>query len=271
MDKIDLFEHSDYRDFLTAEFPTKGPGRGGRSSLAEHLRCELSFVSLVLNKRAHFSSEHAFSTGEFLKLTPDEMEFLLLLHSLTKAGSTKLRAFYRQKIDSILKTRMEIRERVKAQQSMALQQQLEYYSHWTYTAVHMCLLNPRLNTVQAISSYLDISPERTKRILEFFVSNGLADNDHRGYRSGPVRMHIDSASPLVGRHHTNWRLRTLEKLADPRGDELHYSLVLSISRKDSERIKAILLDSIQRTETVLKESGDEAVYSMAIDLFEVGK
>ncbi|HAR43654.1 MAG TPA: hypothetical protein DCS07_13655 [Bdellovibrionales bacterium] len=271
MDKTNLFDHRDYRDFLASQLPAKGPGRGGRSGLAEYLHCELSFVSLVLNKRAHFSAEHAYATGEFLNMTPGELEYFLLLHSATRAGSSKVRSFFEQKINLQLKKRMEIRERVRVEQTMGLEQQLEYYSHWAYTAVHMCLLNARLNTAQAIASYLDISLAQTKKILHFFVTNGLAENGDKGYRSGSVRMHIPADSPLVARHHANWRLRALDSLSNPKTDDLRYSLVLSVSRKDADRVKALILDMIQKTEPILKESGDEAVYSMSLDFYEVGK
>ncbi len=109
-----------------------------------------------------------------------------------------------------------------------------------------------------------------KKILEFFLANGLAKQESGGIHSGTIRMHIPADSPLVARHHSNWRLRALETLSSPVPRDLHYSLVMSVSQKDVERIRALFLDAIQKAEPILMGSEDEAVYNLSLDLFEVG-
>lgn len=270
MKKTLIYDYLDYRNFLAEQFPSKGVGRGGRSALAQFLNCELSFVSLVLNKKTHFSFEHAFSVAEFLKLTPQETEFFLLLVSKNRAGSKKLEAYYESKLAALLEKRTAIRDRIQTDQTLGLEQQLEYYSHWAYTAVHMCLLNRKLNHAEEIAKYLGVPVVQIKKILEFFLSTGLAKQEGGGIHSGPVRMHIPNDSPLVSRHHANWRLRSLETLSGPKPGDLRYSLIMSVSKKDAERIRALFLDAIQNAEPIFMNSEDETVQSLSLDFFEVG-
>ena len=168
MDNSHIFEHLDYRDFLRQHFPPKGEGRGRRSALAKSLGCEISFVSLVLNKHAHFTGEHVFATADFLGLTTGEIEFLLLLFSWNRAGSKKLETYYRRAMDAILAERGKIKNRIESRHVINLEKQLEYYSHWAYTAVHMCLLNPKINSANQVAEYLGLSIAQANRILEFF-------------------------------------------------------------------------------------------------------
>jgi uncharacterized protein (TIGR02147 family) len=266
-----VFEYLDYRALLAARLPAKGEGRGQRSRLAKYLGCELSFVSLVLNKRAHFALEHAYGSSQFIEMAGDELEYFLLLFQKNRAGTKALEQHFDRKMNDLKKRRRDISARVDNQKSLALDQQVQYYSHWIYTAVHMCLLNPELTDAEKISRYLSVSQQQVKVALEFMLNCGLAVRDSKGYRSGPVKMHIPADSPLVNRHHVNWRLRALERLSNPAPDDIHYSAVLSASHETMETIRTFVLGLIEKAAPVIGAAADEAVYSFSIDLFEIGE
>lgn len=63
---LTVFDFDDYKDYLKAAMPSTGKSRGQRSKLAETLGCQLSFLSLVLNKSdTHLSLEHGKSVCDF--------------------------------------------------------------------------------------------------------------------------------------------------------------------------------------------------------------
>ncbi|MEK6772818.1 MAG: hypothetical protein AABY64_02655 [Bdellovibrionota bacterium] len=50
-------------------------------------------------------------------------------------------------------------------------------------------------------------------------------------------------------------------------EDLHYSSVISVSKEVAQKICDIFLESIQSTEPVIKDSYDEEVFCLSLDLF----
>ena len=264
-----LFDFKDYRVFLKSALPVKGPERGARNRLAEALRCQKGFVSQVLSGRSHFSLEHGIKISRFLGLGAVEEEYFLLMLHRDRAGSKDLEKFYDKKLSEILDRRKEIKERIRSSSDLSEQDQMIYYSSWHYTAVHMCLLVPELQTRASMSAFLGVQPQIIAKVLDFFLQVGLAQQRGDHFTAGPTRIHLPSDSPLIAKHHTNWRMRAIDSLDAPKEQDLHYSLIMSISDQTAEKIRDLLLNAIQAVEPVMKESEDKAVYSLCLDLFSV--
>ena len=267
----DLFEFKDYRKYLESALPVSGEGRGSRNRLAEALNCQKGFVSQVLGGAVHFSLEHAVKISRFLNHDSNEEEFFLLLVHLGRSGSHDLSLFYEKRIKTILEKRKQIKERIKAESGISEADQMLYYSSWHYTAIHMCLMVPSLRTQKAICEYLGLSNEIVSRVLSFFIQRGFAEKKGNEFFAGPTRIHLPADSPLISKHHGNWRMRAIHSLDHRRSHDLHYSLVMSLSEEAAEKIRRILLHSVQEIEPVLKVAKDETVYTLNIDLFNIFK
>lgn len=265
----DLFEFKDYRAYLKAALPTSGKERGSRVRLADALGVQKGFVSSVLHGNAGLSLEQALKTSSFLSHSPEEREYFLLLVQFARAGSKDLSDYFETKLTEFQKRRNEIRERIQTKKSLSEPDQVRYYSSWHYTAVHMCLMIPQLRTPQAIAAYLHVPLPVVSRVLEFLVETGLAAQIGGKYSAGATRIHLPSESPLVARHHANWRMEAIRSTdRDAKGD-LHYSSVMSISKDAAEQIRKILLNSIQAMEPIIRDAKDEGVYVLTTDLFEL--
>lgn len=148
-------------------------------------------------------------------------------------------------------------------------QRMAYYSTWHFTAVHMCLVNPQLQNRRAIAEFLKLPQETVSRTVDALLEMGLAEQKGHHIVGNYDRLHLPSDSPLVHKHHANWRMRAIHALDLQRSQDLHYSLVMSVSHEAAEKIRALLLNAIQSLEPVMKEAKDEAVYAVAVDLFDV--
>lgn len=262
-----VFEFDNYRDYLKHALPVSGPGRGSRSRLAEALGCQNGFVSLVLSGAAHFSLEHAAIISRFLRHEADEQDFFLLLVHRERAGSKELETYYLERIKQILEKRREIKARIKEKSSLSDKDRQTYYSSWHYTAVHMCLLVPGIRTKEKISHFLNVRTQTVSEILGFLVYVGLAVQKGDQFVSGPTRMHLPADSPLISKHHSNWRMRAIESLDHSSRQHLHYSSVMSLSHDAAEKIRSLLLQAIQECEPVIRDAKEETVFALAIDLF----
>lgn len=122
-----------------------------------------------------------------------------------------------------------------------------------------------------MSDFLNLPVEIVSQVLSFFVRRGFAEQKGNEFFAGETRIHLPEDSPLVSRHHANWRMKAITSLDDKRPNDLHYSLVMSLSEEAAEKIRTILLQSVQEIEPVLKVAKDETVYALNIDLFHILK
>lgn len=247
-----------------------GESRGMRTQLAENLGCNIGFISQVLGGDANFSLEHAMIIADFIKLTGQEREYFLLLVHLEKAGSKKLQDYYQKHIDEIVQKRAEIKSRVHTTKNLSEKDYLLYYSQWYFVAIHMLLSIPEFQTKQSVSNKLHLDSAIVDEVITFLVEKNLVIEDKGRFKTGPTRIHLNRSSPLISKHHTNWRLEALKTLSIKNEKNLHYSSVITMSATDAKKIKDILLKALEEVEVILKPSPDEEIFSLNFDMFELG-
>ena len=84
-----------------------------------------------------------------------------------------------------------------------------------------------------------------------------------------IIIHLDKNSPMIYKHHTNWRLEGIKALESQNNDNLHYSSILAIAREDAQKIKQMLLKALEDIEPVVAPSPEEELYSLCMDLFKL--
>lgn len=267
---IEIYRYSNYRDYLSDCFPAKGSGRGERKRLADFLGCQPGFISLVLSEKSDFSLEHGMQICEFLSLNAEEKNFLILLIQKDRAGSVTLRKHFEIQIKAIQKDRKEIKSRITTTHTLTFEEQLQYYEGWLFTAIHMCTLIPHLRTPAAMKEYLNIPLHQIKEVLETLLKLGLVSLQSGQYFSTQKRIHLGDQGLALKKHHSNWRLQSIQSLDQKNEDDLHYTSIMSISKSAANEIKQIILKSIQDCEPVIKAAKDESVVALTVDLFTVG-
>ena len=147
---------------------------------------------------------------------------------------------------------------------------IKLWGVWIYCAVHMCVLVSSLRSPRAIAEYLGVVLSKSIRALEFLESVGLIQIVEGGYQGTEIRIHLASDSPLIGKHHSNWRLQAIRSLDRESPSELHYSSIVGIAYQDVPKVREILVKAIEQVRAIVRESEDEAVYCYALDLFGLG-
>jgi uncharacterized protein (TIGR02147 family) len=266
----DLYSHASYKTYLKAiESQDARGGRGFRSRIAQALRCNIAYISQVLNQNAQLGLEQAEELNAFLGHSGEESEFFLLLVQFERAGSVKLSSRLKTQIDKRRGERLLLRNRVDIKQSLSPASQIQYYSSWEYSAVHVALTVPELSSVESISKELGIPRQRVAEVLEFLDQVGLAKRKNGKFNVGEGRIFLKSDSPMVWKHHTNWRLRAIHSYQEARADRLHLSTVFSASHADIERMKKALLDCIEDVRGRIKDSKEETVHCLNVDFFDL--
>ncbi|MCX6126639.1 MAG: DUF4423 domain-containing protein [Proteobacteria bacterium] len=262
---MSVFEFASYLDYLKTTLTDDGRRVGAKSALAAHLRCQPTFISQVLAARCHLSLEHAILASDFFKHSEDEREFFLLLVQLEKAGSVKLRTYFLQQLQKIKSRRAEISQRIAVRQGVRESFLPTYYSMWWYSAIHVMTAFPEFSTEKAISLKLNLADKIVTDALHFLERAGLVKRNSSRYEMTQRRIHLDKSSPLISRHHSNWRMKSAQQCEQPKSEDLRYSCIMGISESDAVRMRELLLELIAKSEVILKESKEEQVFIFLCD------
>lgn len=191
----------------------------------------------------------------------------MLLVQKGKAGSVALERFFDEEISQIKKNREEIKERIKIKTELSAEDQMIYYSVWYYSAIHVMCALPGLNTLDAISQRLKLDIAVVKNALQFLEERGFVMKNGASYQIGSTRIHLPKGSAMLPRHHSNWRMKASESVDQEKANDLHYSAVLGISKRDAKIFKEKLLKLLEEFEPLVRDSKEEIPVVLLLDLF----
>ena len=92
--------------------------------------------------------------------------------------------------------------------------------------------------------------------------------ERKQLKVGNARLHLAGDSPLIQKHHINWRLKAIQNLEDDSSKSLHYSSIVSLAASDAEVIHEQLIQTIQKLKSVVRESPEEELRSICLDFFK---
>lgn len=266
---FDVFSFDDYRDYLKREFAGSGQGRGRRIILAKALKCQSSFISQVLTKRANLSLEHALQTSEFLRHNLKEKNYFILLVQKEKAGSKALEIYFKDQIIKCLSQREKIQDRIEVKAELNLADQLKYYSKWYYSALHVLAGIPNYNSIEKMKECLSLNEVVVRQGLNFLEKIGMVRKTGSSYIITEKRIHLPAGSDMLPRHHGNWRIKTLDIVESESQENLHYSSILGISKDDYRYFRERLLSLLQEFEPLIQNSKEEVPVVFLFDLFKL--
>ncbi len=268
--KTSIYDFKSYKEYLKAWIGQQPHnGHGSKSVIAKYTQCNPAYVTQVLNGNAHFSLEQIEKLKPILALDEDEFDFFVLLVERERAGTTTLNKYFTLKIEKVLQARKQIKNRVKNEDLLSEEVQVKYYSSWLNMAVHMALTIPSFQSISSVAYQLGTSERSVKDTVDFLLKYGIIAEIKTGYRIGTKRFHLSHDSPLISKHHSNWRLQVLKSLDQKKEDNLHYSSVISISQNDYAKIRNDLLGAIENAKAIVKDSPEETLVSFCVDFFKV--
>lgn len=265
-----LLEFRDYKDYLTQVFKNQSNKRSGKiARLAQAIGCHSAYISQVLKGKAHFSLEQSERINQFLNHSKLESHFFILLVQYERAGTNTLKKYFLEQIELAIEKQFELKNRLQFKKTLSKEDQTIYYSAWYYSAVHVLVSVPSITTKEDFSKYLGLSVEKITEVLDFLTSVGLILCKDNRYSIGTSSIHLDRQSPMISKHHTNWRMKAIQSLEHVKTNDLHYSSVITASEQDSVKIRAIMVKAIEDIRTLVSKSKDERGFSYNMDFFEI--
>lgn len=262
-----VFSFTDYRDLID-EFLKSRFGRGAKVKLAEALNCQPGYISQVLGKtKIHFSPENIIKVSQFLGLTTTEEDYLMNLLQKERAGSVELKTHYESKLHKARIENLTFEKQLKKRTSELDEvSKAIYYGHWSYSAIHMLISIPGFNTREKIVKRLQISEALAGKVLRFLLEKDLIQENRGTYSVGETRIHLKKDSPFIKSHHQNFRHKAILSLENENDFDLHYSSVMTLSVRDSIKIRQLVLELITKKDEILIPSPNEELICLNLDL-----
>jgi uncharacterized protein (TIGR02147 family) len=263
-----VFEFTEYKSYLKKILHERTKTqRGAQSRLAEAMNCRPGYVTQVLGGKADLSLEQADAVSQFLGHTSEESEYFLLLVIFGRAGTKTLKDKIKAQIERQQKERADLKKRFKVDE-VSHQNQMLFYSNWVYVAIFTMLGIPKLQTKEALSAHLGLSLKRVAELLSELEKMGLVVAKGDRYLPSSNRTHLGKDSPMLPKHHANWRMQAMRSI-EKRDESFHYSSVITISEADVSLVRERLTQALEEVAKIVEPSKDECALSLCIDFFEI--
>lgn len=268
----DIFRYTDFRTFIkdrNAELPNQG--RGVLAAMAKYLGVHSTLMSLILAGKRELAPEQALLLAEFLELNPWQTEYFMILVSFARAGTDQLQKFYRKKIRHLQSENRKLDHHLDSQRILTEVEQAQFYSSWIYSAVRLqCSIAENGLTLLEISKIFNWPEEKIFAVVSFLEEAGLLKQREARFMIGDKQTFLSSRSPLVGKHHKNWRLRAIERSDLLQDQELMITVPCTMSRGDFLSLREQLVTMVSKASTMINDSNPEELVCLNVDLFKVG-
>ena len=124
-----IYEFSDYRNYLVLTFKTLGVRQGHKLKAAQAIGVQPAYLSRILKGVADLSVEQAFDLADHLELSPNEKQLFLLLVQKERAGTHQLKSFFEDEIRVLKDKRKELKNLLESRGSLTSEEKAHYYSH----------------------------------------------------------------------------------------------------------------------------------------------
>lgn len=268
--KISPYDFETYKAYLGVRITQEAADdRSYRARLSEHIRCQQSYLSQVMNGAPDFTLEQAHRLNQFLHHDKAEAKYFLVLVEMARAGTKELREFFREQATEAKQARFHLKSRLKQTEEISPEAQHTYYSTWFYSAIYIILMIPKYQSIPAIANRFNLPEELVVKVLNFLEESGLVEVKGGKYLPTKKRIHLDRNSIFIQRHHINWRSQALQSVEKNLSDDMHFSTVVSLSLSDFEKVKEIFVQAIENAREIIRPSPEEEIVAITIDAFRL--
>jgi uncharacterized protein (TIGR02147 family) len=268
---MSIFSASSYRDFLRERLKTMPKeGRGQVARIAKVLQMHPTRLSQVLHGHVNLTMEQAGRLANHLGLSALETEFFLAMIQLERAGTEELKAIFRGQLRRLQEQSRELKHRVPKDIALSENQKAVFYSNWAYSAVRLATSIEALRSIDAMAERFGMSGEKVRMILDFLFEAGLVVEKEGQFQIGPQTTHLEKTSPLILRHHSNWRLKAISRHERSTDSEIAYTCPVSLRREDQAAIREMIMQLIEKfLKKVVASEPPDTLACLNIDWFQV--
>jgi uncharacterized protein (TIGR02147 family) len=267
---VSVFNYEGYKKYLR-DWISATEGRSKVADLARAAGCDRTYLSQALNGKVHLTADHIINLGTYLDLSESEQSFLLMLLLHNRANTNSTKALLAQRMEALRQENLVLTKKIRRKEELnelAIEDKARYYSTWIYGAVHILTSIPGYSSASAISERLHLPLRVCEEILGDLVRMGLVMREGNTFTHSGRNLYISTDSSFNAINHVNWRTQTLNQANSKEG--VHYTTAFSVARSDWPRLKAQLMEFIEKQREMVHGSGSEELFCFCCDLFSPG-
>lgn len=264
-----VFVYIDYRLYFKDWLSSQKQQHGLLSLIADSLQCQNSHLSRVLKEEVHLTLDQAYLLTEFMKMSDKESQFFMKLVEFDRSSSLNYRNKLKKEIEALKAEVADLSKRFKQSEIQNKENEMLYYSHWLFGAIHSLVEITRFQTAKALSQRLLVDERIVKEYLEKLESMGLVTQKNNYWVRSNQNLHLSKNSPMTPVNHQSWRTRAVYDSQNHDSRGIHYTVLQAVSKTDIEKIKFLFLETIGQYKQIADPSLSEDVICFNLDFFEI--
>lgn len=261
---LDIFKCTTSLEVLEGMLKKNADKKGYRTLLAEKAGCHRTVLSQVLSGQLSLGIDHAANLCSFWGFEAPQTEYFLSLLIKERTSSRYLRELSQRKIDHLKQESQELKSNLNRavfpqENAMAL-----YYSHWFYSAIHVALSIPRLQTLKALTSRFQLPEDVVEGALSQLEAWGLVEKKKDHWTTQLQHMHLPRESNMANFYHVMMRKKMSESL-ESGPEAFHFSSLSTLREKDFAKLKALIIQFINSLQSEIADSPAEQLYYFGLD------
>ncbi len=263
------FDYKNYKQWVN-EWINSQPrgGHGQLRQMALFVGVNSVVMSQIFRGNRDLSLEQALQLAKYMGMTELERDYFLLLVQKDRAGNHELETVLEKQLTKIRSKAQTLQNRIK-HQNFADEDKATFYSRWYYSAIRLGISIPRFASVGEITHRLGLERSLVANVVAFLLKHKLIVEKESRLDIGPSVTHVGHDSPLITRHHTNWRLKSLQAMDKNDSSNLFYSGPMALSEDAASEIRNLIVSLLEKTTSKASASQSEVLRCLNIDWFEI--
>ncbi len=261
-----IFDFENYKAYVTALVSSRPKnGHGEYSRISKSLRIHSTTVSQIFKGDKHLTLDQTHRLAQYLALDTNETDYLMNMVLHEKSESEDLKSVFARRMEELKLKADSLQSKVLPNKELSAPDKAVFYSQWYYSALNLASGRPQGISPDEAAEKLKLPLRTVKEAYKYLKSCGLCREKQGRYYSENIRTHIDRNSPLATRHHSNWRLKSIEGLDHLKKEDLVFTAPITLSKKDAKRVRKEILDLIGSIAKQVEPSPSEDLYCLNID------
>lgn len=266
---MSIFKYQNFRKYLHSiqdNLPRKG--RGMITLWAKVIQITPTMMSQILIGNKSMSLEMVDRLSAHLQLSEKEKDYFILLVEFDRAGTHSLKDYFLNKITQMQDESRYLKNQIQDVTELSVEVKSVYYSQWIYAGIRNLVACKKVATIESVTEELNLPRETVANVIDFLVKHQLIIPSKQGWSPGPPSTFVPADSPLVYKHHQNWRLKGIQQMDLRSKEDLFYTSPMSLSADLAKDLRSRIVKVIQEFQKEIGPSESEVVRCLNIDWFE---